>query len=161
MKSWRGIMHVFSFGHWRKALLPRHILRDRRPGTTACPGCWATGTYKVKKGAVRKTIFCTGTMSPTNQPGKDPFHLHSTMWVPHLPQFQPETQNRRPSMTACPGATPLWSLWFQQCWTVGYPSLVISVCSLCKFTSISPLKVGQLQMFISCPVYTWCSSFII
>ncbi len=26
----------------------RHILRDRRPGTAACPACWATGTKELK-----------------------------------------------------------------------------------------------------------------
>ncbi len=39
-------------------LKQRH--RDRQSSTTACPGCWATGTNKVKKCAVRKIIFCTG-----------------------------------------------------------------------------------------------------
>ncbi len=27
----------------------RHILRDRRPGMTAYPACWATGTNQLKK----------------------------------------------------------------------------------------------------------------
>jgi hypothetical protein len=38
----------------------RYILRDRRPGTIACPGCWAMRTNKVKKCATEKEIFCTG-----------------------------------------------------------------------------------------------------
>jgi hypothetical protein len=38
----------------------RHTFRDRRPCTTACPGCWATETHKLKYSAVRKKIFCTG-----------------------------------------------------------------------------------------------------
>ncbi len=32
--------------------------RDRRPRTSACPGCWAMGTNK--NCAMRKIIFCTG-----------------------------------------------------------------------------------------------------
>ncbi len=31
--------------------------RDRRPSTTECPACWAMGTNKVKKCAVRKIIY--------------------------------------------------------------------------------------------------------
>ncbi len=38
----------------------RHILRDRRPGTTACPGCRAMWTNKAKLCTARKKIFCTG-----------------------------------------------------------------------------------------------------
>jgi len=41
----------------------RHIVRDRRPGTTACSGgCWA---IKVKKCAMTKIIFCTGLTRAT------------------------------------------------------------------------------------------------
>ncbi len=43
--------------------------RDRRPSTTDCPVCWAMGTHKVKKCAVRKQIFCTG--SNIEQPRQD------------------------------------------------------------------------------------------
>jgi hypothetical protein len=38
----------------------RHILRDRRRSTTACPACWAMGTNEVKLCTVRKKIFCNG-----------------------------------------------------------------------------------------------------
>ncbi len=90
----------------------------RRPSTTACPGCWAMGTNKVKKCAVRKIIFCigltrtakagqkiyrTGTTSPANQPRKNHFYLYSKS--PHLYLFRQSAV-----------ATPLWSLWFCPCW---------------------------------------------
>jgi hypothetical protein len=81
----------------------RHILRDRRPSTTACSACWAMGTYKqrIEIVYVGKKIFCTGptgadktgqkisctgTTKLMNQPRKDPFHLSS--FSPHSPQFQ-------------------------------------------------------------------------
>jgi hypothetical protein len=66
--------------------------RDRRPSTTACRGCCAMGTNKVKKSAVRKIIFCTvltkaakagqnyivwARTSPTNELRKDPFYMYS------------------------------------------------------------------------------------
>jgi hypothetical protein len=37
----------------------RHILRDSRPSTTACPACWAMGTDKLKLNyhTVRKNYF--------------------------------------------------------------------------------------------------------
>ncbi len=35
----------------------RHIFRERRPDTTACPGCGLMGTHKVKKCAGRKRYF--------------------------------------------------------------------------------------------------------
>jgi hypothetical protein len=41
-------------------------VRDRRPSTTACPGCRAMGTKKLKKFAVRKIIFCTGLTRAAN-----------------------------------------------------------------------------------------------
>ena len=81
----------------------RHTFRDRRPSTTACPGCWAMGTRKLKYCTVRKKLFvywadqssqgrikvsCTDTMGPTNQPRKDafhPFHLYSLRRVCPLP----------------------------------------------------------------------------
>jgi hypothetical protein len=31
-----------------ESLIQRHILGDRRRGTTACPACWAMGTSEVK-----------------------------------------------------------------------------------------------------------------
>ncbi len=79
----------------------RHVLRDRRPSTTACPDCWAMETHKVKKCAVGKKICCTGLTraagmqdkkllhrhdSPMNQPRKGPYHLWTI--IPHLTQFQ-------------------------------------------------------------------------
>jgi hypothetical protein len=90
----------------------RRILGDRRPGTTACPGCWEMGPHKKNlvcgeeknilfradySSQSRIKISCTSTKSPTNQPRKDPFHLYSIS--PNLPQFQQSA-----------GATPLWSL---------------------------------------------------
>jgi hypothetical protein len=51
-------------------LCQRH--RYRRPSTTNWPGCWAMGTNKVKKCAVRKIIFCT---KPPRQ-DKNLFYLH-------------------------------------------------------------------------------------
>ncbi len=101
MKSWRGIIHVFSSSHWRQAMLQRHILRDRRPGTTACPGCWASGAHRVKKVAVRKkNYFVLTWRAQQTQPMKDPYHLYRS---PHLLRFQPETQRQATSMTACTG----------------------------------------------------------
>ncbi len=38
----------------------RHIPRDRRPSTAACPACWAVGTKELKQYQARKKIFCTG-----------------------------------------------------------------------------------------------------
>jgi hypothetical protein len=38
----------------------RQIFRDRRFGTTACPGCRAMGTRNVKKVCGEGKIFCTG-----------------------------------------------------------------------------------------------------
>jgi hypothetical protein len=50
---------LFFLYFWR--LLPLLvILRDRRPSTPDCPGCWAMGTNKVKKCMVRKIIFFSG-----------------------------------------------------------------------------------------------------
>jgi hypothetical protein len=37
----------------------RHILRDRRPSTTACPAGWAMGTNELKQCSVGEKIFCT------------------------------------------------------------------------------------------------------
>ncbi len=89
---------IICFIYCRVTLVPthqtmgsnqRHILRDRRPGTTACLSCWAMGTHKVKKCAVRKKfVFCWAEKeqqrqdknllywqtTSTNQQ-KDPFHL--------------------------------------------------------------------------------------
>ncbi len=78
----------------------RHILRDRRPSTTACLGFWAMGTYKVKKCAVRKKKYFVLRWwehqrqdknlfylhDEPNKPEKGPYHLYSIS--PHLPQFQ-------------------------------------------------------------------------
>ncbi len=63
----------------------RHILRDRRPGATAClqlAGRWGqrggkifcTGPTRAAK--VGKKISITGTRSPANQPRKVPFHMY-------------------------------------------------------------------------------------
>jgi hypothetical protein len=72
----------------------RHILRDRRPSTTACPARWAIGTKELKQCTMRKKIFldwadwssqgwtkisCNGTTSPMNQPGRSSFMC--TLWV--------------------------------------------------------------------------------
>ncbi len=39
----------------------RHILRDRRPSTSACSACWAMGTDKQRIEIVYgEKIFCTG-----------------------------------------------------------------------------------------------------
>jgi hypothetical protein len=115
MLPWCGradFTFVFPDPHFLGFCVPqRH--GDRRPSTTACQGCWAMGTNKVKKYAVGKIIcvlgwleqpragtkiYCTGTTRPTNQPRKNPFHMYSKS--PHLPQFQQSA-----------GASPLWSLW--------------------------------------------------
>jgi hypothetical protein len=42
---------VSVFTYW---MHQRHILRDKRPSTAACPACWAIGTKKLKKCTVRK-----------------------------------------------------------------------------------------------------------
>jgi hypothetical protein len=81
--------------------IQRHILRDRRPSTAACPACWAMGpkemkivhgeeknilywAEKISQG--RTKISCTSTTSPANQSRKDPLHLYSLN--PHSPQYQ-------------------------------------------------------------------------
>ncbi len=68
----------------------RHILRDRRPGTTACPACWAMGIKELKQCTKRTKIFLLGRLDqpgqnknlsyqPSNQ-GRTPFIC--TLWVP-------------------------------------------------------------------------------
>jgi hypothetical protein len=59
----------------------RHILRDRRPCTSACPGYTESETVCVEEKNIfywdeqsrqgRLQIYCAGTTSPTNQPWKD------------------------------------------------------------------------------------------
>ncbi len=46
----------------------RHLLRDRRRGTTACPACWAMGTNEVKKCTVRKKVlYCRLVQQPRRE----------------------------------------------------------------------------------------------
>ncbi len=99
-------VYGLCFGLYR-----RHMLRDRRPCTTACPDCWPMGTHKVKKCAARKKIFCTVWLEqprqdknslyqhdePHEPTTEGPLHLYSVS--PHLSRFQQSA-----------GATPLWSL---------------------------------------------------
>ncbi len=76
----------------RLSLRPEtHTLRDRRPSTAVCPAGWTMGIKELKKCTARKKYFVLGAhksrqgrtiissdrTSPTNQPRKDPFHLHS------------------------------------------------------------------------------------
>ncbi len=79
----------------------RHRFRDRRPRTTACPGCWVMETHKLKKHTVyfvladqssqgRIKVSFTGMKSPTNQPGKVP------ICTPHSPQIQSHSQQGPP-----------------------------------------------------------------
>ncbi len=48
-----------------RATAQRH--GDRRPSTTACPGCWAIGTNIVKKYAVRKIMLVLGWLEQPRQ----------------------------------------------------------------------------------------------
>ncbi len=71
-----------------------HTFRDRRPGTTACPGCYSMGWRHIKWNSVlygeekylvlgwpeqpkQEKVSYTGMTSPTYQPIRDPFHLYS------------------------------------------------------------------------------------
>jgi hypothetical protein len=76
------------------------------------PDCWAMGTNKVKKCAVRKIIFCMGRLEQPRQdknllyrydessePTKDPFHLYSVS--PHSPQFQQSARAPLSSLSGC------------------------------------------------------------
>ncbi len=72
----------------------RHILIDRRHGTTACLVCRAMRTSEIVYG--EEKIFCTGltraakATRSTNQPRKDPFHLSSlSPYTPHSSQQVP------------------------------------------------------------------------
>ncbi len=85
----------------------RHILRDRRPSTNACPGFWAMGIHKVKKCLVGKNIRTTveqprqdtNLLYRYNEPNEpDPMEGPlSIVLVLNLPQFQQSA-----------GAIPLW-----------------------------------------------------
>ena len=89
----------------------RHILRDRRSSTTACPGCWAMGGTQSKKVCGEEKYFVLGRLEQPRQDkkslvparrdrctiqGRTPFHLYSVS--PHLVQFQQSA-----------GVTPLWA----------------------------------------------------
>ncbi len=103
-----------------------HMLRERRPSTTFCPGCWAMGTQN-KKVCCEEIIFvldwleqprrikisCTDTTSPINHSRKDPFHLYSIS--PHLVQFQQSA-----------GATPLWAHPMGWMWRLGWTGTGLS-----------------------------------
>ncbi len=83
---------VRLFLHWTH----RHILRDLRPSTTACPVCWAMGDKRTETvyGEVKKYFVCWPTRAATaeqiylvptrpaqrNNQGRTPFI--STLWVP-------------------------------------------------------------------------------
>ncbi len=45
-----------------KSLTQIHILRDRQPGTTACPACWAMGKNELKY-CIEREFFFTGLTS--------------------------------------------------------------------------------------------------
>jgi hypothetical protein len=46
----------------------RHLLRERRRGTTACPACWATmRATEVKQCTVRNKIFVLGRLKHPKQ----------------------------------------------------------------------------------------------
>ncbi len=91
----------------------RHTFRDRRPCTTASQvagRCRHINWNSVQRGKKyfvlgwveqprQNKVSCTGTMSPTNQPRKDPVHLYSLS--PHSLQFQ----------QSAGAGTPLWSHW--------------------------------------------------
>jgi hypothetical protein len=80
----------------------RHLLRDRRCGTTACPPCWAMGTpdkqsiieSRVEKNNMYWADYCRAakagqkSLVPARgtQRRKNPFHMYSLS--PYLPQFQ-------------------------------------------------------------------------
>jgi hypothetical protein len=40
----------------------RHLLRDRRRGTTACPACWTIWTNEVKQCLLKKKYFVLGRL---------------------------------------------------------------------------------------------------
>ncbi len=47
--------------------MQRHILRDRRSSTAACPACWATGTNELKLCTARKKYFELGRLGQPRQ----------------------------------------------------------------------------------------------
>jgi len=53
----------------------RHILRDMRPSTTACPACWATGTNKLEKCTMRKKYFVLDRLEQP-RPDKNLLYRH-------------------------------------------------------------------------------------
>jgi hypothetical protein len=46
--SWNGMVGQRFFFICNEITRKNHILRDRRPITTACPASWAMGTYELK-----------------------------------------------------------------------------------------------------------------
>ncbi len=97
-----------------QSMYRRHTFRERRPCTTACPGCrrrwghinwnsvrWGKFFFLADQSSLGLIkVPCTDTTSPTNHPRKDPFHMYSLS--PHSPQFQQSA-----------GSIPLWSLWYR------------------------------------------------
>jgi hypothetical protein len=69
----------------------RHILRHRRPGTTVCPAFWTVRTSRVKKGMVRKKLFCIWL----TRAAKDLLHRHDK---PNEPTNQGVTKRCRLSV---------------------------------------------------------------
>ncbi len=89
--------------------------RDSRPSMTACLGCWAMGTDKVKMCTVRKIIFCIGPTRAAKAEQKsiilkrraqrtDQGRIPSicTLRVPMCLSFNSQQRG---------GDTPFWSHW--------------------------------------------------
>jgi len=114
---------IICFIYCRVTLVPthqtmgsnqRHILRDRRPGTTACPG----------QDRPRQDKNLLYWQNKPNEPMKDPFHLY--FMSPHWPQFQQSE-----------GATPLWHLWKQRRQEAGDADQY-NILSICEYTGSVP-----------------------
>jgi hypothetical protein len=66
LRGW-NLANMFGLENVRKLSFltsddQRHILRDRRPSTVACPACWAMGTKELKLSTVRKKKFVLGLL---------------------------------------------------------------------------------------------------
>jgi hypothetical protein len=137
--------------------------QDRRPSTTACPGCWATVTNKVKKCAMRKIIFCIGL--DIEQPRQDknlwfrhdepieptnPSQLYSMS--PHLPQLH---QEERP---------PLSRLWFTISFFSRLRDVLMNYCN-CGTTAVVKRRYFRQKSIDhsskSCKALIYCMSIVI
>ncbi len=62
--------NTFCCNTTRECATQRHIIRDMRPGTTACPACWELGTIEVK--------YCAVTVSTVSR--TTPLECNATLY---------------------------------------------------------------------------------